>query len=74
MPLTSKEFRKRAKAKEEKIRNELNKMQYINIKPSWQYAMSVYIMGLTQGNEEGKKQAAKALMELAKQLDEQGIK
>lgn len=44
-------------------------MQSINLTPSWEETMSIYIAALENGNQEGKELARKKLMKLAKHLD-----
>ena len=42
----------------------------VDIKPTWQFAMKVYIMALENGTEEGRRAARDDLMALAKWVDE----
>lgn len=46
------------------------KISKINLLPNWRQAMSVYTFVLINGNEEGRKDAVKYLMDLAQRLDE----
>lgn len=46
------------------------KISKIDILPNWQQTMSVYTFVLINGNDEGKKEAVKYLMDLGKRLDQ----
>jgi len=53
----------------ETCRVESLKPATVDVKPTWQFAMKVYIMALENGTREGKQAARDDLMELARSLD-----
>jgi hypothetical protein len=45
------------------------KMKHIDITPSWETAVNIYLLVLEEGSEQGKAQAREEIVRLARQYD-----